>query len=158
MGVRREALDALLSKEEAVKKQAEWSDLTILFMTDHDVQVRFADAKAENFSYADMGFADGRKGGTTKAWDTLREFAERDKGEPTLARIEVSFAERANLESRMKEIRQNLRGFLRKHYPNYSIPKDSYPTPHHMNKRTKTGYYETTFKVGLAPQLRSSEK
>jgi len=159
LGIRREALDALLAKEEAVKRQADWSGLTILFMTDHDVQVRFADTDPRNFKYTDMGFADGRDGSPAAAWTMLRTLADKDEGEPTYARIEVpEMKDRKTIELRMKEIRQNLRDFVEKHYPNYSIPPDSNPTPGHTDKRTRKGHYRAAFKVGLASNLRSSEQ
>jgi len=159
LGIRREALDALLAKEEAVKRQADWSGLTILFMTDHDVQVRFADTDPRNFKYTDMGFADGRDGSPAAAWPMLRTLADKDEGEPTYARIEVpEMKDRKTIELRMKEIRQNLRDFVEKHYPNYSIPPDSNPTPGHTDKRTRKGHYRAAFKVGLASNLRSSEQ
>ena len=126
-------------------------------MTDHDVQVRFADTNSRNFSYADMGFADGRTGAPALAWTMLQALADQDEGEPTCARIEVpEMKDRKTIELRMKEIRQNLRDFVEKHYPNYSIPPDSNPTPGHTDKRTKKGHYQTAFKVGLAPHLRPS--
>lgn len=156
LGVRKEALDALLGKKEAATQEAAWSDLTLL-MTDGalNAQVRFADAETRNFTYTEMGFEDSRNRGPKKAWFMLEFLAKQNEGAPTCKRYDIPKVElRKQVELRMKEIRNTLREFMNKNYPGYNIPSKSLPTEGHTDKKTKQGYYETTFKIGLPSNSR----
>ena len=160
LGVRREALDALLSKEEAITKRAEWSALSILFMNDHTVQVHFADEPARNFNFSNMGFAHAYKGGPKEAWYFLQKFAENNEKQLGVGVIEVPYSkDRRTLESRAKEIRKALRDFVKKEWPGYDIPETSLPvsyrkyTPRDTESRVQPQMrrYETAFTIGLMP-------
>jgi hypothetical protein len=120
---------------------ATWQDVRLEFISDHSVQVT-VNAKTYPKNYAEMGFADRRKGTPTLAWQILRRLAESDGTISKTAPKDWS-----KMEKRMQEIRRTLHAhFFRE---SFDIPPDSDPLP--FLKEGKTSGYHAVFRIGTRP-------
>jgi hypothetical protein len=158
LGVRKEALDALLSQETASNTviEAEWRDVTITFLSEHNMQMKVGETMLMTTSYEELGFEDRKRDRPIKAWETFRQLAE---AEPTRLELpsrkqktrlmkdgttreawkdETGDTERVAIENRIKEINQKLREALDRR--GYMIPNK--PPPIVLNK--EHGCYEPT--------------
>ena len=70
-----------VNHEGPVQPIREWSDLTVTFISDERVTIKFSGADAETRNYEEMGFSDGRIGKPCLAWMVLRELS-REPGAP----------------------------------------------------------------------------
>lgn len=155
IGVREEALEALLVKEVSSKPiEVKWKDATITFTSEFQVQILVND-KSHVHTYEELGCEDQKSKTPTLAWETLRELA---KAEPH--RIPVSpkksYArderadkppsyvkasgdkERVRIQNRVNEINKTLRNALNR--LGYMIPVE--PAPIVFDK--KSNCYEPT--------------
>ena len=138
LGVRKEALDALLSQETASNTviEAEWRDVTITFLSEHKMQMKVGEATLPPQVCEELqnGFWNKHAKKEAKSWETLRSLAEQGGTIPT------EFTERKIIETRMAEIRRNLRAYLADQGIKIS---DANPLPY--NKHTRA--YTATFSI-----------
>lgn len=85
-----------------------WSEVTIEFTSDHQVQASFGELKGLVLNYAEFGFEDRRSEKPTQAWSALRLLAE---GNGSLAVPQIR-DRRVKLEKRVQEIRRLVRKFM----------------------------------------------
>ena len=167
LGVRREAVDALLAamkarsereRDESKPVAAHWEDVTITFTSEYQVQIRVRSPypqvgtdQSHVVSYADLGFRNERQDKPTLAWEKFRELAE---GKPQRIDLppkksrkswerETGYKERCTIQQRVREIRTTLRAYFKRE--GYEFPSKTDPLPHDK----KNECYKPTFSIKL---------
>jgi hypothetical protein len=89
-----------------------WEELAIDFSSDTSVRVRARD-KLKVFTFAEMGFKDGRKGDVPNSrWAILRDGFAGNHGQISWTDSAVDSKQRGVLKAAVKEIRQKLKSFF----------------------------------------------
>ncbi len=146
LGARTGAVEKLLAQEiSSYKKpvEAEWTDVTITFPSERQVQMKIGDRMlpaCTSEELQDAGFWDRHAKRPTKAWQTLVYLAQRD------GTVAASFGDRRRVEARMGEIRKKLRAYLTSAGIDIS---DANPLPYDRHTRT----YTAEFTIGVGPHF-----
>lgn len=112
-----------------------WQEIEIAFLSDERVEICSSGNSRKTCNYAELGFEDRRSGKPNRAWVALRELAH---GTGTIPTAKIQGKELAQLQKRIEEIREKLRG-------HFKIEADPIPF--------NGSVYQMSFKISRRPSF-----